>query len=191
MAMLDPRSLMDLVQRHRQGDPEAARRLFAHYAQRRSRLADRYLSQKLAGRVEGEDVVQSVFRTFFRRTAKGEFQIDSSAQLWQLLARITVRKARAQGRYHTAAVRDVAAEEPGALHDASLELATHEPGPEDAVILMDHIETLLKGLPTRYCQILELRLQGCSATDIAGRLGVARRTVYRALELLGQRLAKM
>ncbi len=35
--------------------------------------------------------------TFFRRTTTGEFQIDSSAQLWQLLARITVRKARAAG----------------------------------------------------------------------------------------------
>lgn len=189
--MLDPNSLLDVVQRHRQGDPEAARLLFAHYAQRLSRLADRYLSQKLAGRVEGEDVVQSVFRTFFRRTAAGEFQIDSSAQLWQLLARITVRKAQAQGRYHTAAARDISAEEPAALDDASLELAAHEPGPEDAVILMDHIEALLKGLPTRYCQILELRLQGYSAPDIAARLGVARRTVYRALELLGQRLGKM
>jgi len=189
--MPDPNSLLDVVQRHRQGDPEAARRLFAHYAERLSRLADRYLSQRLAGRVEGEDVVQSVFRTFFRRTAAGEFQIDSSAQLWQLLASITVRKARAQGRYHTAAVRNIAAEEPGALDDARLELTAHEPGPEDAVILMDHIEALLKGLPTRYCEILELRLQGYSATDIAARLGVARRTVYRALELLGQRLGKM
>jgi len=189
--MLDPNSLVDLVQQHRRGDPEAARQLFAHYAQRLSRLADRYLSQKLAGRIEGEDVVQSAFRTFFRRTTAGEFQIDSSAQLWQLLARITVRKARAQGRYHTAAVRDIAAEKPGAVNDPGLELAAHKPGPEDAVILMDHIEALLKGLPTRYCEILELRLQGYSAPDIASRLGVARRTVYRALELLGQRLGKM
>ena len=88
-------------------------------------------------------------------------------------------------------MRDVAAEQPGALDDASLELAAHEPGPEDAAVLMDHIEVLLKGLPSRYCQVLELRLQGYSAPDIASRLGVAQRTVYRALELLGQRLAKM
>jgi RNA polymerase sigma-70 factor (ECF subfamily) len=189
--MLNPCSLTELVQRYRQGDPDAAGQLFAHYAQRLSRLADQHLSRKLAGRMEGEDVVQSVFRTFFRRTTAGEFQIDSSAQLWQLLAKITVRKARAQGRYHTAAVREVAAEQPEGLNDAILELAAREPGPEDAAVLMDHIEVLLKGLPSRYCQILELRLRGYAATDIASHPGVARRTVYRALALLGQRLAKM
>ena len=125
------------------------------------------------------------------RLSQGEFQIDSSAQLWQLLVKITVRKAQAQGRYHTAAVRDVAAEHPAAAEDAILGLAGHEPGPEDAIVLMDQIEVLLKGLPPLYCQVLELRLQGHSAADIAPRLDVSRRTVYRALELLGQRLDEM
>lgn len=189
--MDDPSFLADLVQRHRLGDPEAAGQLFAYYAQRLGRLAEQHLSRKLAGRVESEDVVQSVFRTFFRRAAAGEFRIDSSAQLWQLLVRITIRKARGLGRYHTAAVRDVALEQPEALNDAVLELATHEPSPEDAAVLMDHIEVLLKGLPSAYCQVLEMRLQGYSAAEIASRLGVARRTVYRELELLGRRLMKM
>jgi RNA polymerase sigma-70 factor (ECF subfamily) len=189
--MPDPSSLTELVQRYGRGDPEAGRQLFAHYAQRLSRLAEQYLSRKLAGRVDGDDVVQSAFRTFFRRAAEGEFQIDSSAQLWQLLARINIRKARGQARYHTAAVRDVSVERPAAADDALLGLASHEPGPEEMVILIDHIEVLLKGLPDMYCQVLELRLQGHAATEIASRLGVSRRTVYRALHLLGQRLAKM
>ena len=188
--MVEPTSVTDLVRRHRQGDADAARELFAYYAERLSRLAEQHLSRKLAGRVEGEDVVQSVFRTFFRRTAQGEFQIDCASQLWQLLVTITVRKARAQGRHHTAAMRDVDVEQPGAVADAILELASREPGPEEAVILMDQIEVLLQGLPPFYCQVLELRLQGHAAVEIAGRLGVARRTVYRALGLLQQRLVE-
>lgn len=134
--------------------------------------------------------MQSVFRTFFRRTAQGEFRIDSAAQLWQLLVKITVLKARAQGRHHTVGVRDIGREEPGAVPDAVLELVPREPGPEEAVILVDQIEVLLRGLPPFYCQVLELRLQGHSTDEIARRLGVARRTVYRALGLLQQRLMK-
>ena len=46
--------------------------------------------------MDADDIVQSVFRTFFRRAQAGEFRIDSSAQLWQLLVRITVLKAQHQ-----------------------------------------------------------------------------------------------
>ncbi len=184
-------SCTDLVERHRQGDAEATALIFAHYAQRLSRVAEQHLSRKLAGRVDGEDVVQSAFRTFFRRTLAGEFQIDSSEQLWQLLVKITVRKAQAQGRRHTAALRDVSVEAPVSDQDAIARLVDREPGPEEAAILLDQIEVLLNNLPSMYCDVLDWRLQGHSANDIANRLGVSRRTVYRALELLGHRLEKM
>jgi len=104
--MVEPAHRTGLVQRYRQGDPDAAGELFAYYARRLSRLAQQFISRKPGGRIEGDDVVQSVFRTFFRRCADGEFQIDSSAQLWQLLVKITMTKARAQGRRNTAAKRD-------------------------------------------------------------------------------------
>lgn len=188
--MSEPTSLTDLVQRHRQGDPDAASELFAYFAERLSRLAEQHLSRKLAGRVDGDDVVQSVFRTFFRRSARGDFKIDSSAQLWQLLVKITITKARAQGRYHTAATRDVAAEQRGADEDWLIATVDRDPGPEDAVMLMDEIEALLKGLPSLYCQVLEMRLQGHSVAEVAAQLGVSRQTVYRALELLQHRLEK-
>lgn len=185
--MGEERSLTDLVRRHRQGESQAASELFAHYAQRLARVADQYLSRKLAGRVDAEDVVQSAFRTFFLRSARGEFQIDSRAQLWQLLVKITVRKARQQGRRHTAAARDVEAEQPAA-EDGILAAVASEPGPEEAIILMDQIQTLLRGLPDLHCQVLQARLQGHSAAEIAVQLGVARQTVYRALKVLQQRL---
>ena len=178
------------MQRHRQGDPDAANELFAHYSRRLSQLAEQHLSRKLAGRVDGEDIVQSVFRTFFRRSEQGEFKIDSGAQLWRLLVKITVTKACAKGRYHTAAQRDVAAEQRGADGDWMIAAIDHDPGPEEAAMLTDEIEALLKGLPSLYCQVLELRLQGHSVAEVAGQLGVARQTIYRALELLRHRLEK-
>jgi RNA polymerase sigma-70 factor (ECF subfamily) len=179
-----------LVIRLRVGDPLAAEEVFERFALRLTRLAEQQLSRKLAARLDGEDVVQSVFRTFFRRSAAGEFRIDSSAELWRLLVQITLQKARAYGRQHTAAVRDVAAE--AARGSALLiEAATREPGPEEAAVLVDQIEAVLRGLPTLYCDLLQLRLEGHSVSDTAARLGVSRRTVHRGLRLLQERLTRM
>lgn len=170
------------------GDPVAAQAVFNHYSDRLIRLAEKHLSRRLAGRVDGEDVVQSVFRTFFRRGGEGEFQLDSSAQLWQLLVRITVLKARAKARHHTADKRNAAAEKP--IVDG-VEPAAAEPGPEDAVILVDQIDALLRDLPPVYGQVLGLRLQGLTVTDVADELNLSRQTIHRALNLLQERLTAM
>lgn len=183
--MDNPSPTADLLNRLRAGDPLAAEAVFARYARDLVRIADRHLSRKLAGRVDGEDVVQSVFRTFFRRSAVGEFSIDTTGELWRLLLTITLRKARAKGRFHTAGVRDAGAE----AGDAALvEAAARGPGPDDAVVLVDQIEAVLHGLPPLYAELLDLRLQGRTPTEIAPQLGVSRQTVHRALNLLQQRL---
>lgn len=182
-------STPEQLQSVQDGNAEAAARLFEHYAQRLARLAEQHLSRKLAGRLDGEDMVQSVFRTFFRRSAQGEFQVDSSAQIWKLLVKITLMKARAKGRYHTAGMRNAKVEVSDV--DARLpEPTAHEPGPLEAAALADQIEALLRGLPPLYSNVLEMRLRGYSAAEIAPELGVSRRTVERALNLLQQRLAK-
>lgn|SRR5688572_29576188 len=186
--MPDDPALTDLIPLLPAGDPAAARAVFDRYSERLVRLADRHLSKRLAGRVDGEDVVQSVFRTFFRREAAGEFRIDGSAQLWQLLVRITVLKARAKARFHTAGVRDASAERSPA---DGFDPATPEPGPDEAVILVDQIDALLRDLPPVYGQILGLRLQGRNVSDVADEVGVSRQTVHRALNLLQDRLTAM
>ena len=180
--------LTELFHRHREGDPEAAGQIFDYFSRRLCPLAEQHLSQKLAGRVEGEDVVQSVFRTFFARSANGEFTIDSRAQLWQLLVKITVLKARQKGRHHTAEKRDARREQLISGEDWLVECVNREPGPEEAAVLVDQIETLLDGLPALYEQILEQRLQGFAVAEIAADRGGSRLTVYRALGLLQKRL---
>jgi RNA polymerase sigma-70 factor (ECF subfamily) len=162
--------------------------VFARYAGRLVRVAEQHLSHRLAARLDGEDVVQSVFRTFFRRSEAGEFRIDSSAQLWRLLVRITVLKARAKGRFHTADCRTAQAEA-GGDPDAVLTVAcATEPGPAEAAALVDQIDSLLRGLPDAYARVLELRLSGDKVTAIAARLGLSRQGVYRMLNLLQDRL---
>jgi RNA polymerase sigma factor (sigma-70 family) len=178
----------NLIDQLRAADPQGAALLVQRYAARLARLAEEHLSRQVAGRVDGADIVQSVFRTFFARCARGEFRIDSSGQLWGLLVTLTLRKARAQVRRHLAGKRDAAVEVSG---DAALaEVVSREPGPAEAAELVDRIEWLLRGLPELYAQVLERRLQGHAVADIAAELSISRQTVYRALELLQRRLER-
>jgi RNA polymerase sigma-70 factor (ECF subfamily) len=178
------------LERARAGDPKAESELYARYARRLARLAEHHLSRKLAGRMDGEDVVQSVFRTFFRRSAAGQFHIDSSMHLWRLLVKITVLKARAKARHHTTAVRDVGAEAAEPVGEWLGDALAAEPGPDEAAAFLDQIETLLQGLPPFYRQLLELRLGGEQVADVARQLNVSRQTVYRALKVLQNRLLR-
>jgi RNA polymerase sigma-70 factor (ECF subfamily) len=170
------------------GNTEAANRLFAIYVHRLSRLAQQHLSRKMAGRLDGEDVVQSVFRTFFRRSVRGEFQIDSSAKIWRLLVKITLMKARAKGRYHTAEKRDVRSETLPSEDAGWLQVLAREPGPAEAAAFVDLMESLLHERPPLFREVLQLRLEGQGATAIAKQLGISRQNVYQILKQLQARL---
>jgi RNA polymerase sigma factor (sigma-70 family) len=178
----------DWIRRWSAGDQKAAELLFARYAARLTRVAEQHISRKLAGRESGEDVVQSVFRTFFRRSAEGQFQIDTSAQVWRLLVWITAQKARTRARYHTAQKRNAGAEVRPDDESWAAEALDREPDPAEAAALVDLMEAMLQGVPPLYGRVLELRLQGMPAAEVARELGISRNTVYRALELFKQRL---
>ena len=160
--------------------------LFRQYSERLARLARKHLDRRLAARLDPEDVVQSVFRTLFRRATDGGITIDSSTDIWQLLVTMTVRKASANARYNAAGRRAVEAELP--LGEWLTEAVSGEPDPADAAVLVDEIAWLVRDLPEVHARVLEMRLAGHAADEIAREQGVSRRTVYRVLELLQQRI---
>jgi len=190
MAGADKSEQTDIPQLLREGDSRAASRLFARYAERLVQLAERQLGARLSPRLDGEDVVQSALGSFFRREARGEFRVDSSSELWRLLVRLTLTKAWAKARHHTTEKRSVRAEIPNA-EALITETVAREPSPDEATALVDQVDVLLRGLPELHGQVLRMRLEGQSVTELAETLGVSRQTVYRVLELLRERLAKM
>ena len=183
-------SLPEMLQRLRSGDQAAAEELHRRYAQRLCALAERQIGSRLGRRVGEDDIVQSVFRTFFRRTAEGEFSIDHSGSLWHLLVRITLNKIRRQGERHHAGKRDVAAEVyagDGKLHP---EVVAHDPAPEEVVLLIDELEDLLTGLKEPEPEIVRLGIQGYSSEEIATEVKCSRWTVRRVLNRTGHQLRK-
>lgn len=168
--------------------PEA---IFDQYSQRLVALAQRNLSVRLQGRVDGEDIAQSVLRTFFRRSELGEFQIDASTDLWKLLVKITLNKVHNQARHHQADKRNLNREQTPE-QDCDFEFfVSREPNPADAAELVDQLERLLDGLPEAHREIFGLVVQGYSRTEVAEKLKVSRMTVHRVLDLLRGKLERL
>src|SRR5690242_10313489 len=99
-----PPDLADLLRR---GDPAAGALLWQRYAERLIALARQHLDQRLRGKVDPEDVEQSVLRSFFRGHAEGRWDITDENSLWHLLVRITLRKCHRRLEQFLAARRDV------------------------------------------------------------------------------------
>ena len=173
-----------LINLWRQGDEDAARQIVERYIDRLLLLARRRISQRLASRVDPEDVVQSVFRTFFSRLKAGRFQLEEQDDLCKLLVRITLHKTLRQVAFHKAAKRDPGLETDQGEHhrEQLMALLDGEPTPEATVAFVDQLEHFLGQLQPQERQILEMRLQGYSNEEIAQRLGLYDRKIRRAIE---------
>jgi hypothetical protein len=91
-----------LLERFRGGDDVAAAAIFARYFERLTLLARSRLSARLARRTDPEDIVQSVYRSFFVGVREGRYALGRGGDLWRLLASITKHKLLRQVRHQSA-----------------------------------------------------------------------------------------
>jgi len=185
---IESQPAQELVERWRAGDQVAADELHRRFAQRLCKLVERELDSKLRARVDASDVVQSAFRSFFRRTRDGQYSVDHSGALWRLLVRITVRKVRKHAEYHRAAKRDCAKEV--SADEEYLEMVTVAagPSPEEAAIFTELLEKVQCGLNEAEQAIFCLRLGGYPIAEIAAKVGCTRWAVRRTLARMEKRL---
>ena len=169
------------VERWQAGDEKAASELYYRYLERLVTVAQRRLSAKLSARVDPEDIVQSVFRSFFVRAQKGKFVFKDDDDIWKLLVQITVHKTLKHVAFHRRAKRDAGAEA-GADQDRLVSYLSREPSPEEAAIFVDSVEFFLRELRPADRKIIEMRLEGFDQGEIAKRLGVSDRTIRRLME---------
>jgi RNA polymerase sigma factor (sigma-70 family) len=176
-----------LLQRFRRGDSDAATALYLRYAKRLRALAQKQTAGNLAERMDPDDVVQTVFRTFFRRAAVGHYQIPGGEELWKLFLVIALNKIRDLGDYHRAAKRNmrrtVGLESSGPtvpLSGATDVASLH--------VLHLTIEDLLDSMSPSQREIVMLRIHGHEVNEISIACKRAKRTVERVLQEFRQQL---
>lgn len=134
--------------------------------------------------------MQSVFRTFFRRSGRGEYAIDGSQSLWQLLVQIAANKIRRHAKFHTAKRRDVRGEVYADENEAPGGLFANLPDEGSTEALLETIDEAIHGLNAQQTEIVCLTLQGFTASEIAHRVNASRTTVWRVLQRVQSRFAE-
>jgi RNA polymerase sigma-70 factor, ECF subfamily len=191
-----------------------AERLDHMFRERLCRLVEREMNARYRCREDAEDVVQSVFRTFFCQAASGKFEFHHQGALWNLLRKLARHKILKHIRYQQAQSRDPRHECP-LLEDCPAEgptdvqacmlgdalevvLSGLEPPEPELFALQLHgysigeiCELVLRGLAPPYPQVLQLRLQGESESQIASRLECGREAVRYRLRRIRERLCKL
>jgi RNA polymerase sigma-70 factor (ECF subfamily) len=187
-------SFDELMARLRHGEADAAHAVFQRFAQRLIALAGSRLRGTLQHKEDPEDVMQSVFKSFFLRQADGQFALQGWDGLWAVLTVMTLRKCGHRVQYFRAARRDAGRERSLTTADDALadwEAVAREPTPTEAAILTETVEQLMRGLADREREVVALRLQGCTAAEIGRQIGRSERVVQRMLDLVRKRLQRM
>jgi RNA polymerase sigma-70 factor (ECF subfamily) len=187
-------SFDELLARLRAGDEAAAAEVFSRFRDRLIALARSHLEEVLRHKEDPEDVVQSVFRSFFRRQREGQFTLESWENIWSLLTVITLHKCGNRIEYFRAARRNVHREVPleeANEESAALAAVARDPTPQEAAVLADTLEGLMRALDEVDQEVLSLHLQDYTVPEISRQIGYAERTVWRTLERIRKRAHRL
>ena len=182
--MSEPSDDRELAHDIQAGSESAAKELFDKYCERLMRLAKRRIGQRMASRFDPEDVIQSAFRTFFKRMKNDEFKFEQEEDLFKLLVRLTVRKTLRQIVHHQAAKRSPTSEMSDGSDDSQLlaQVAGNAPPPDLEVAMLEEFEQLMNSLSPMEQQVVQLKVEGYSTVEIAEKLGSYDRKIRRVLE---------
>ena len=146
-------------------------------------LANRNAGDDLSARVDAEDIVQSVFRTFFRGVSEGHYLIPEDEELWKLLLVIALNKDRMIAKHHRAAKRNVS-------HSCSMDTCEVENTTDVTEVLRMTIDDMLVTLPKSHQQVVHARIDGYEIGEITERVSISHRSVEKVLQSFRKRLEK-
>jgi DNA-directed RNA polymerase specialized sigma24 family protein len=178
------------------GDSAAAQKLWERYFERLVRFALTRLPGQFRRAADEEDVALSAFHSFCLGVERGRFpQLADREDLWRLLLTITARKAQVQVRHQTrqkrgggkvvgeSGLRKADADSPDA--GGLGQILGPEPTPELAAEVAEECQRLMNLLGDEVLRsIALLKMEGYTVDEIAERVGCARRSVERRLQLI-------
>lgn len=172
------------------GDSVAANRIWQHYFDRLVRsIRCRMNGQKRAVSDE-EDIVLSVFDSFYAAAGKGRFpDLTDRNDLWRLLLRMSARKLVDKRRHDQRQRRGGEVK----IHafgddDIILEAISDDPSPELTLMMQESMEQFFSHLRVGQLQELAVaKLEGYSNAELAQRFGCSERTIERRLHLIREK----
>lgn len=168
-----------------------ASEVFRRYSIRLLHLANDRLGKDVRGKLSPEDVVQSAFKSFFRRLNDFRLERDGADAIWGLLSIITIRKCKKWDAFYRCDKRAVQREKPDDSGLAGqVRHTSTEPGPLDVLIVEELLEKLFREFEPRQQQMILLRMDGCSVDEIAFQCQSSCRTVARTIATAKQLLAE-
>ena len=181
------------IDQAKEGDSVAAHQLWRHYFDRLVRSVRQNLRGQNRGMSDEEDIVVSVFESFYRAAENGRFpELSGRDDLWRLLLKMSARKIvdkrrhdQRQRRGAGAAVRSL---DDRGDDEAVLQVIGDEPSPEMVVMMTESLERLMKHLGDGQLQEIAVgKLEGFSNAELAQRLECSERTIERRLHLIREK----
>ena len=168
--MADAPAFADFIRRIRTGDGRAAEELVRKYEplvrrEVRLRLDDRRLERVF----DSMDVCQSVLKSFFVRTAAGQFDLDEPGELVRLLVAMARNKLASAARAANRQKRD---HRRAAGDDAALAaVAGGDPTPSRLAAGRELLGAVRQRLTEEERRLADLRAEGLTWEEIAARVG--------------------
>jgi RNA polymerase sigma-70 factor (ECF subfamily) len=189
--MSDEATFRDLIRRVREGDQDAAAELVRRYEPTIRRVARVRLGDtRLQRLLDSTDICQSVFGSFFVRTALGEYDLSTPEQLLNLLVSMSRKKVVDQARRAKAARRDVRRAEEGGVEGQRL--AAPGPSPSQEVAGAELLREFRRRMSEEERQLAEERADGLDWSQIAAKRGdspeALRKRLARAIDRISEEL---
>ena len=187
MKTIDVDSLAALLEKLNRGDHAAAEQVFQTYEPYLRKVVRRLLPSGLRAKFDSLDVVQSVCGDVLVAFREGGMRFTSVAQLRAFLIKATRNRFIDRVRQHQTAAR---LEQPLGETDPDRLPSSPQPRPSEVAEAAELWERLLTLCPPEHHQLLRLRRQGATVSEIAAQVGMHPGSIRRVLRDLSLRLAR-
>jgi len=175
------------------GDSAAANRIWQHYYDCLVRAVRHRLYGQSRAVSDEEDIVLSVYDSFYSAVKKGRFpDLSDRDDLWRLLLRMSARKVVDRRRHDQRQRRSGGVNLHSFNHATNgenvIEAIGNEPTPEMVLMMQESVEQFFSHLGVGQLRDLAgAKLEGYSNAELAERFDCSERTIERRLHLIREK----
>jgi RNA polymerase sigma factor (sigma-70 family) len=177
----------------RAGDEAAVAALLGRFEPEIRTMVRVRLPRALRNQFDSMDFVQAVWTSVFTGKSDDAGRFADVGQFRKFLAGVARNKVFEEHRRQTRTKKyDLGREERLYVRkgdrDVPREVAASDPTPSETVQAGDRLGQMIQGRSPEDAQVIELRRQGLTFEEIAGRLGTSERSVRRVIEAVRERM---